>query len=429
MISQQDVSKQIQKNINILDGIGLKAFDSNNLPLETKLSKMPGEELYRYSAPINNKKETLDIIFDSESGDIIGWKKTERVKRNGRINLKIQPSILTYTEDKNVTKTFIMDKLEGTIDKIAKMVDNAIKPNELLQWFDKSLNLPEVKDSEKDLMAGSRVLLLVHGIFSKTEAAFSGLSHSCEQLSDIYGKNIIAYDHCTLCKSTSENASDLLKLLPHGVKLDIVCHSRGAGVVRFMLELEENIDKLNKDGIEVGTVCFVAGACEGSPLATKKAGDDLFKFLAQLMVFTGMKPWTKALGLLMRATAKVVQKFPGVIAMSPDGDEIAKMLKDTKISAANRYAYVRSNFDAHNLIVRFGEEIVIDNIIFKDNGNDCIVPWDGAGVSQNYAKNLNGKKDALLDFGTNSSKQSKVWHTNFFDQPEVDTHLIDQLKK
>lgn len=53
--------------------------------------------------------------------------------------------------------------------------------------------------------------------------------------------------------------------------IDIICHSRGAGVVRFLVEQTSNRNQLKQKGITIGTVCFVAGAREGSPLATKSA--------------------------------------------------------------------------------------------------------------------------------------------------------------
>lgn len=433
MVPEEHVSEQIQKNITELADIGFKVIDSQNLLPEAKFTKVLEEKFHIYSTLIDDNIQSVDIIFDKKTGNIIGWKNTEHTKKSGRINLKVHLPSLNLETDENIVVTFFTNKLQGMIKDIAKFVDTSIKEHEELQWFNKSLELKKIADSEKGLMSGQRVLLLVHGIFSTTKDAFQDLL-SCEsgsfydQLSNIYGKNIIAYDHFTLCKSTKENASDLLALLPNGIKLDIVSHSRGAGVVRFLLEIDENIKKLNNVNITVGTVCFVAGACEGSPLASKKAGDDLFKILTQLMVFSGLQPWTKAIGFLIRATVKGVQNFPGVKAMNPDEDEIKKMLKETKNSAAKQYAYIRANFDSKNSILKLVDEVLIDKTIFNNSRNDCIVPWDGAGVTNDYANTDTLKKVNLLDLPKDGGTQNEVWHINFFREPKVCECLINALK-
>lgn len=427
MVKQgMDVAKVIKANIATLNSVGLQAsFDGAALgkALSPALAEMKSLAI---TLPLDDSKETVDVVFDEQTGAIIGWHKTERSKERGLVTLKMAPGFAI--PGKTQVRSFIVDKVvKGAINAIAKEIDEAIKPAEVLQRFDAELKLPQLKAGEKKAMQGQRVLLLVHGIFSKTASAFAGLQASYQDLARIYGADIIAYDHFTLCKSTKENAADLLAQLPDGVHLDIVCHSRGAGVVRFLVENASNRKALQQRGIQVGTVCFIAGACEGSPLATKQAADSLFKLLAQLAALSGAQslPFVKALGLVIRAAASGALMFPGVKAMDPDGPEI-KALAGSNATAAVKYRYIRANFDPKNLIARFAEEAVIDKRVFRGAANDCIVPWNGAGASKDYLPSFDAKLD-LLGFGPGGDAQHTVWHTNFFDQKAVRNSLVNAL--
>lgn len=422
-------SAAINKSIAALQEAGLQqSFD--NIALDALLSPaLATAKTLSITLPQDNTKQTADIIFDKKTGSIIGWKKTPRELHKGNVTLKVLVKPDAKFLPKGVMRTFIFDKVfKNAIREIAEEIDEAIKPAEVLQRFDQHLKLPPLTAQEKTAMAGKRVLLLVHGIFSKTEAAFSGLAKSYKSLEKIYGDRIIAYDHFTLCKSTKENAADLLAQLPENTMIDIVCHSRGAGVVRFLVEQASNRNQLKHKGITVGSVCFVAGACEGSPLATKEAADSLFKLIAQLMAFSGGQsaPWLKAFGLLIRAAISGVQEFPGIKSMDPFGKDIVT-LAGSVATAATRYCYIRANFDPNNLILRFGEGVIVDLTLFKKAANDVIVPWKGASVSTHYLPAFKNKVD-VLGFDTTGAVQGEVWHINFFDQAAVRQQLLDTLR-
>jgi hypothetical protein len=429
MVKQKmDATQAIAQNIAALTSAGLQpSFDRSVLGRALSPS-LAGMKSLAVTVPQDDSKETVDVVFDTETGAIIGWHKTERSKERGLVTLKMAPAFAP--SDKKQVQSFIVDKvLKGAIKAIAREIDESIKPAEVLQRFDADLKLPRLKAAEKKAMQGQRVLLLVHGIFSKTEAAFQGLQASYTELAKIYGGNLIAYDHFTLSKSTRENAADLLAQLPDGVTLDIICHSRGAGVVRFLIESAANRKILQQRGIQVGTVCFVAGACEGSPLATRDAADRLFKLLAQLAALSGAQslPFVKALGLVIRAAASGALLFPGVKAMNPAGSEVQALAR-SKATAATQYCYIRANFDPKNLIARFAEEAVIDKRVFRGAANDCIVPWIGASASNDYLPAFDAKHD-LLGFGPSGGEQHTVWHTNFFDQKAVRNSLVNVLRQ
>lgn len=427
---QTDAATLMVENIRALASAGLQpSFDPMVLgkALSPALAVMKSIDI---TVPQDDSKETVDIVFDEETGSIIGWHKTERSKAKGLVTLKMAGVQAPGAAGKTRSVTFIFDKLaKRLVNAIAREIDEAINPAEVLQRFDPELKLPRLKVSEKKAMKGQRVLLLVHGILSETRAAFGGLKSSYQALAELYGNNLIAYDHFTLSKSTRDNAAELLAQLPDGAAIDIVCHSRGAGVVRFLVENAANRKALQERGIRIGTVCFVAGACEGSPLATKEAADSLFKLIAQLLALTGAQSATvvKALGLLIRAMVSTAQRFPGVKAMDPGGAEV-KALAGSKMTAATKYCYIRANFDPEKLIARFAEEQVIDKRLFSGAANDCIVPWKGASVSQNYLADFKEKVN-VLGFASDGTTQGAVWHTNFFDQAAVRAALVATLQE
>lgn len=72
-------------------------------------------------------------------------------------------------------------------------------------------------------------LLLLHGTFSHTEAAFKQLQGTAEWKSivDRYPGRVLALEHPTLGRTPAENAVDAARHLPEGARLHLVSHSRG----------------------------------------------------------------------------------------------------------------------------------------------------------------------------------------------------------
>ena len=89
---------------------------------------------------------------------------------------------------------------------------------------------------------------------------------------ETYSDQVLAWDHWTLSKSTNQNAHDLVAKLEglSDVELDVICHSRGAGVMRNFFEEPVLRKVLNSRGVRVNVCVYVAGACLGSQLAMTK---------------------------------------------------------------------------------------------------------------------------------------------------------------
>jgi CHAT domain-containing protein len=71
-------------------------------------------------------------------------------------------------------------------------------------------------------------LVLLHGTFSHTEAAFGKMrgTREWERIVDRYEDRVLAFEHATLGKTPAQNALDAVKILPDA-PLHLVSHSRG----------------------------------------------------------------------------------------------------------------------------------------------------------------------------------------------------------
>jgi pimeloyl-ACP methyl ester carboxylesterase len=114
-------------------------------------------------------------------------------------------------------------------------------------------------------LKGRRVLLFIHGTFSKSDVFFTELNATpegkefLERAAKKYSA-IVAFDHPTLSVSPILNALDLDEALA-GTKatIDVVCHSRGGLVAAWWLRIARRaVDK----------VIFVASPLEGTSLAS-----------------------------------------------------------------------------------------------------------------------------------------------------------------
>ena len=286
----------------------------------------------------------------------------------------------------------------------------------------------EITELKETLKSGEKYLLLIHGIFSSTKGAFSELllnRWDDDLLSCIHGNysKIVSFDHWTVAKDILENAKELLAMLPDDCEIDIVCHSRGAGVTRSLLEHENTAPQLVQRQIKVGKVIFVAGACQGSPLANPdRIGQLVNVFSALSSVANKFFPLQLATGLL-KAVQYGVTKFPGVHSMSPEA-KIFKELNKPLNQLNCEYIYARSNYEPSGALMGMLDDIGLDKFIFHGQPNDGVVPFDGAGTFDKHVT-----ETIIVTPGPEYGMQQKehVFHTAFFEQKEVRQLLIDKL--
>ena len=106
--------------------------------------------------------------------------------------------------------------------------------------------------SQADLT--SPFLIFIHGTASNTKGSFGGLMQEggiqiWKKIQKQYKGQILAFEHPTLSKSPLENACDLIKVLPKGIKIHLVTHSRG-GLIGDILARSATINVDGKPRIE-----------------------------------------------------------------------------------------------------------------------------------------------------------------------------------
>lgn len=295
----------------------------------------------------------------------------------------------------------------------AKFADSQINPNPGMKWF--KPKFPAMTPADVRALSGKRTLLFVHGIISSIEDAFSGIYGSptlYPYLSQKYGPNIIGYDHYTLSETHLDTAADLVGTLPNGAILDIVCHSRGAAVVRGMLEHPDVSPILDAKKIKVNTVIFVAGANGGTPLADMDNWKTLVNAIAYIASLIPAGPAgviANAIATILKVALELASELDSLTMLAPDSD-FYRAIKAVNSSPAQKYLFARADYDLSqkSSVLAF----LLGQVM--NGANDVVIPWDSAG--QFYATPQGGAPTAILEFDPKKRPQTTVYHTDFFVQ-------------
>ncbi|MFZ1546223.1 MAG: hypothetical protein WAT12_03875 [Candidatus Nitrotoga sp.] len=317
---------------------------------------------------------------------------------------------------------FVLDWIVNTVEKKAK-------PREGFRFFDRDAQYPFCTPEQISAMAGQRVLLLTHGIFSSLEGAFAGIADPAsgvmQHLRGIYGNNIIGWDHWTVGKTPLENAEEMLSALYPGVRPDIVCHSRGGLVTRAMLEHPSLIGKRQSRFASVGKAIFIAGACQGSQLATLNNLNRLLNIYSAIASFPLLGgagvPLTVIVGVL-RVLAHGATRLPSIEALSADRghNEFLLALNESHLTPTGKIVVMHANYDPAKGPLADFLDLNVD-LVFGE-ANDMVVPFIGAETFDKWQQvGLN------YSYGTPSERQSNVMHLNFFKQSGVHSKLQEEL--
>ena len=306
-------------------------------------------------------------------------------------------------------------------------------------------------DPVRDLKSAGRVLLLVHGTFSKSDMFVEELQSTREgrmflAKAEAKYETILAFDHPTLSVSPWLNAIDLEEELA-GVtgRIDVVAHSRGGLVVAWWLR---NASR------SVDNVVFVGSPLHGTSLASparlraaldmlanvfkglELAGAAAATVVPMMAAVTGI---TKIVGGTLRLGAKLpladagVAIVPGLAAQSRVGNnlELVRLVRPSWASTAPKYYAVMSNFSpttSNAPIWQFWKhfrswgvmagDAAVDAIF--EGKNDLVVDNDSMAIV--CRKSL--AKSAICDFGDSED----VHHCNYFRQPRTVLFLAKSLK-
>jgi pimeloyl-ACP methyl ester carboxylesterase len=334
-------------------------------------------------------------------------------------------------------------------------------PNEILstlEELDKNLTRNQglrrykngkFEKADKPALAG-RVLLLVHGTFSKSEMFLDELGATAEG-KKMLGKAeaqydaVLAFEHPTLSVSPWINALDLESALEHVTgSIDVICHSRGGLVVAWWLRNAKR---------RVDNVIFVGAPLEGTSLASParlraalqglanvfkalEAGSALASTLVPFMgVVTGL---AKIFGGVLQLGASTpladaaVAIVPGLAGQSRvrNNAELVRLHHNGPWISKPTFYAVTSNFQPQDVDERWWQVWKLlrnpgDRIM--NLGADAVFDEDNDLVV-NTQSMTRFCETAMPNANVRHFKDSRtVHHCNYFSQPETAKFFLEKL--
>jgi hypothetical protein len=295
----------------------------------------------------------------------------------------------------------------------------------------------------------ARILLLVHGTFSTVRSSFGHLCATSSGQGLLEGAlasydAVWGWDHRTLSTDPGVNAQKLcaaLAAITHARPpvIDIVCHSRGALVVRSLVETLLPAERWRP---QVRRIVFVAGTNAGTQLARPANWHALIDLFTNLVVAGQLVLSRLGAPAVARAAAEVMDGVAdfvgylveagieggaaaGLAALDPDGAfvrEINRVTASEPAPASCEYYAIESDFEprivdaATHFPAEFPRRLalmiangLVDRLM-QGGANDLVV--DVASVTS-----INppaGRMQAVQDYGRNPV----VYHTNYLLQDE-----------
>jgi hypothetical protein len=342
-----------------------------------------------------------------------------------------------------VVEVYQVEKLApNEIGAALRGLDSRLNPKAGLHRWDGATWSPATPAKGK-----KRRLLIIHGTFSRNSALTDSIGRApngptfLKRIRARYDE-ILGWEHPTLSVSPVLNAFDIAGALAHAEgPLDVIAHSRGGLVARWLLE---------GFGLPAApcTAVLVGSPLGGTSLASPARLRDAMSVLSNLGVAlkaagaatTTFAPFLAApLGLLQVVTAVVsaaakvplvdaaVAMIPGLAGQSRAGDnpELAR-IKGVSTETPPTYFIVRSNFESEAAGWQFWKWFRIGQL--ADAAADRVFPGpndlvvDTASMTEIPGRAI--PTSHLLDFGTSDT----VHHTNYFAQAQTLDFIADQLK-
>jgi len=305
-----------------------------------------------------------------------------------------------------------------------------------------------------------RVLLIVHGTFSRGDELFEALQSNPQGTrllaqASAYYDQILSFEHPTLSVGPILNALDLARAFANTqAQVDVICHSRGGLVVRWWLEA------LNTNASLRPNVVFVGAPLQGTSLASPirlRSALNLMTNVVVVMQSAGqlaslavplfgviaglMKLLSSVTGVMGRAPVfdAALAMIPGLAAQSRRGlagnQIIAGNFELDRLSSGlgavpKDYFVVKANFEPTDPGWAFWRYFTKAKNRLSDLGADEVFP-DANDLVVDTAS-MDALADGLrvsepsyvLDFGTTNV----VHHLNYFAQPETAMFITKCLK-
>ncbi|HEY8550257.1 MAG TPA: hypothetical protein VIL35_09900 [Vicinamibacterales bacterium] len=313
-------------------------------------------------------------------------------------------------------------------------------------------------DGAEDAPAGEgRILLFVHGTFSKGQAMLDGLRSTAEgrvllQSALRHYDQVLAFEHPTLAVSPIINAVLLSRLFAKSkAAVDVVCHSRGGLVTRWWLESLNTNPRLKPRAI------FVASPLQGTSLATPLRLRAALNLLTNVIVVLERTAALGALALplfgMVAGLMKLVGSVGGALGRTPMVDAAVAMIPglaaqsrrgligeqpllgnfelDTLSAGVTaeppEYFVVKGSFEPDDSGWAFWKYFMRPGQRLADAAADVVFPAENDLVVDTAS--MDALSDAIrvatpsrvLDFGVTAD----VHHLNYFAQPMTAAFIRD----
>jgi CHAT domain-containing protein/glutaredoxin 2 len=337
-------------------------------------------------------------------------------------------------------------ELAGNLEK--KQLDNHIG----LFGLDASFQFTTI-DTTK---TGGTYLLFLHGTASSTHGSFGDLLHTeaWNDITQLYGSNVLAFQHESLTKSPLENVADLVKQLPANATFDMISQSRG-GLIgeilsRFCIGDENNagfsgmeLDLLKKTySAEFYNECllqindiktqlqvkkikirrFIRSACPASGTTLASSRLDNFLNITFNLIGFGTGWGSNPLYMLFKELIAAVvdcknqeEVLPGLECMNPNSVLIKLLNNPSSIVIDNSLTII-----AGNAKVSFSLKglLVIATKLFFRRKNDFIVNTE--------SMYLGTKRSGMVQFFYDEG--AEVNHFSYFKNSRTNKALQNALK-
>ena len=407
--------------------------------------------LRRRRAVVPEDYSTLAMLSLVDVDGIVRWSyepapRRARGRRSRRSATEaIDGSVITSIPIADLGPNRLIEQIEN--------LDKKLTPHlgELRQWRDGHLQAPAAT------IRGKRILLFVHGTFSKGEMFFEEIARTpagkkyLQDAASTYDA-ILVFDHATLSVSPWINVLDLDRHMA-GIsgKVDVVCHSRGGLVVAWWLRMARR---------EAQSIVFVGSPLAGTNFASPAMLRTGLDYLSNVMLALSavgaaasvFVPFAGIVTGLAKACAKVlsfgastplldagIAIVPGLAAQSrvKNNAEIRRLFASAWPSKGDYYA-VTGNFvpdEVKEPVWKFwrrftnvtGQALYYAADVIFPGKNDLVVDTDCMGGPPRESSNAIVPpivKELRFKRGVEFPDDPNVHHCNYFQQPRT----IDLLK-
>jgi len=326
-----------------------------------------------------------------------------------------------------------------------RALENEILPTRVLDRENVFAEKPV--DMDGQVPPAQRALLFIHGTISRANKAFKGLDGNAAFLAEMdarYGSAVYAYDHPTIATGIATNIMQFYeRLAPGEHHFDVICHSRGGLVARALRDLDEAdlkaqfkldaergqySDELTDWGkrwsvpagvsVRVDRIVFAGVPHAGTVLARP---GHLKRYLEILITLAAWAPdvidvvLEGVLSVIKVLAGDVLPVLPGLNDFSPDSE----LLERLSPAPGERDAALRANFEPPGVLGRIADSLW--DQLFSGADNDVLVTLKSAGEWREGTF----PNERLLTF--KPDRESPVWHSTLFAQPETPEKILGWL--